>query len=332
MNNSVISSSAVRVRGGSGVGYLQALAVGRRGWWRGLLALVAFVLAYLVVSALLGGIAIAVDLASGQTSPDQLAAGGLPITPTLFLANNVSLALCLPIAMLLQWAFFGVRPRWLSSVEGRFRWRLMGRFALVVVPIWLVYVAGMAVLGGEPLGGPVSAASIALTAIVLLTTPLQAAGEEYGFRGLIGRSVGSWFASPMAALMVGTFVSSVAFTLAHGASDPWLTFYYFSLGAALCFLAWRTGGLEGSVLIHATNNVLFLLPTVLFGDLNSIFERGTGAGGPEVLIGVGVVWVVAIALSWWATRSGVVRLAPTPPSRTTPPHNPDATTQTQPNT
>jgi hypothetical protein len=154
--------------------------------------------------------------------------------------------------------------------------------------------------------------------IVLLTTPLQAAGEEYAFRGLIGRGVGSWFASPLAALIVATVVSSVGFALVHFAADPWLNLYYFAFGAALCFLAWRTGGLEAGVLIHATNNVLFLLPTVLFGDPNSIFERGVGTGGPIVLAPVAIVWLVAIGLSWWANREGVVRLAPAPPRRSAP--------------
>ena len=39
-------------------------------------------------------------------------------------------------------------------------------------------------------------------AIVLLTTPLQSAGEEYGFRGLVQRSAGSWFRSTRVALVV----------------------------------------------------------------------------------------------------------------------------------
>ena len=43
--------------------------------------------------------------------------------------------------------------------------------------------------------------------IVVLTTPFQAAGEEYGARGLITRGAGSWFASPRAALLVGTLLS-----------------------------------------------------------------------------------------------------------------------------
>ena len=53
----------------------------------------------------------------------------LELTPTLLLAVNLSNAASIPLSMLLQRAFFGQRGRWLSSVAGRFRWRVLGRAA-----------------------------------------------------------------------------------------------------------------------------------------------------------------------------------------------------------
>ena len=46
---------------------------------------------------------------------------------------------------------------------------------------------------------------------MLVTTPLQAAGEEYGARGLIMRSAGSWVASPVPGLIIATIVPSLVF-------------------------------------------------------------------------------------------------------------------------
>ena len=288
--------------------YHHALYAGGRQWWRGVLSIVIFLVAFLIANLVLSGIAIAFDLFTGAATLEDLEAGIVAITPALFLANNLSLAACIPIGMLVQRALFGVRPRFLSSVEGGLRWKLLGRFALVVVPVWLVYVA-VAFAIQPPVGGAggITASAIALTIIVLLTTPLQAAGEEYGFRGLVARSVGSWFARPAVALVAGTIVSSIFFSIAHFAADPWLITYYLVFGITMSIVAWRTGGLEAAILIHATNNVFLLLPTVLFGDVESIFERGEGAGGPVVLVPMAMLVVMTVVLSVWAKRLRVVR-------------------------
>jgi membrane protease YdiL (CAAX protease family) len=108
---------------------------------------------------------------------------------------TLPLAAQIPLALLLQWAFYGQRPRWLSSVEGGFRWRWFGRAALTVVPIWVVYVAVAYLIEPERIGRLSADASVLLIA-ALLTTPLQAAGEEHGARGLINRAAASWRPSP----------------------------------------------------------------------------------------------------------------------------------------
>lgn len=300
--------------------YHHALYAGRRQWWRGVLSIVVFLVVFLVANVVLGGIAIAFDVVTGTATLEDLGAGIVAITPAVFLANNLALAACIPIGMLVQWAFFGVRPRFLSSVQGGLRWKLLGRFALVVVPVWLVYVVVLFAIEPSLAGAEgITASAIALTIIVLLTTPLQAAGEEYGFRGLVARSVGSWFARPIVALVAGTIVSSIFFSIAHLAADPWLNAYYLAFGITMSIVAWRTGGLEAAILIHATNNVFFLLPTVLFGDVESIFERGEGAGGPVVLLPMAMLVVMTVVLSLWAKRLGVVRETVPPAVRGTVP-------------
>jgi uncharacterized protein len=294
--------------------YGHALAGLRGARWRGILALLAFVFAFLILSATVGSIGFIVDVAAGTIDPEQLASGAIPITPWVLLSTNVALALAIPVAMLLQWAFFGVRPRFLSSVEGRFRWKWAGRLALVVLPVWALYVLALFLL--EP-GGEfrLDATAIALLAIVLLTTPLQAAGEEYGMRGLVQRSVGAWFDSSRAAFIVGTLISGVLFCSAHFAGDPWLIAYYFVFGVAMSAAAWLTGGIEAPIVIHAINNVCIFLPAALLGGLDQGIDRSAGTGGPIMLVPMAMVLIGAAIAWWWGRRSNVVVEAVPPDNR-----------------
>lgn len=285
-------------------------------WWRGATAIVLMVVGFLLFSFVIGGIGIAVDLATGAYTLEQLARGEFTLTPWSMLANNLALAALWPLSMLLQWWLFGVRPGWMSSVEGRFRWRWVGRLALVIVPVWAVYVGLSLLLSPmEPivLDGTV----IAMVVVVLLTTPLQSAGEEFGARGLIQRSVGSWFASPWIAFVVGAIVSGAVFASAHFAGDPWLIAYYFVFGVSLSFAARGTGGLEAPVLIHATNNVLLLVPTALMSQTDAVFEREAGVAGPFMLIPMALCVAAALFSTWWAKRNRVTTTAPPPPARGT---------------
>lgn len=284
-----------------------------RGWWRGALAIVTFVVGFLIVSTVLGGIAMGVEVALGNMTLDQLASGVIPLTPLFMLLNNLSLAACIPLAILLQRAFFGVRPGTLSSVTGRFRWRWMGRLALVIVPVWIVYVGASLLL--EPSGEvTIDGGVILMLAIVVLTTPLQSAGEEYGARGLILRSAASWFRNPWLAFAVGVVISSALFSLAHFAADWWLITYYFVFGASAAIAARGTGGLEAPVLVHATNNVLLFIPAVLYGQLSEGIDRSEGTGGPFMLIPMALCIAAALFSTWWARRNKVTVIAP-PPAR-----------------
>lgn len=285
-------------------------------WWRGATAIALLVAGFLLLSIVLGGLGVLIDLATGAYSLDQLSRGEITLTPWSMLANNLSLAALWPIAMLLQWWLFGVRPGWMSSVEGRFRWRWVGRLAVVIVPVWAVYV-GVSFLFSPTNAVVIDGTVVAMVLVVLLTTPLQSAGEEFGARGLIQRSVGSWFASPVVAFLVGALVSGAIFASAHLAGDPWLIAYYFVFGVSLSFAARGTGGLEAPVLIHATNNVLLLVPTALMSQTDSVFQREAGVAGPFMLLPMALCVAAALFSTWWAKRNGVTTTAPLPPARGT---------------
>lgn len=287
------------------VEFPQMFRNGRAPWWKGALAIVVFCIAYFIISNALALIAVAIDAATGRLALADLQVGRIQLTPALLLATNLANALAIPLSLLLQLAFYGQPVRWAHSVVGYVRWRLMARAAVVVVPVWLALVVLPTLLTAED-GGRLGAESIGLLVIVLLTTPLQAAGEEYGARGLITRAAGTWAADPRVSLLIGTGLSASLFAVAHAAADPWLILYYFSFGVAMSIIVWRTGGLEVCVLVHAVNNMAAFLALILAGQSLTI-DRSAGSGGPGVLFLVAVLAGLA-ALVWWRARAeGVTR-------------------------
>lgn len=278
-------------------------------WWRALIGLAIGVAGMVLASIALTAAAIAFDLATGRMSVDEVSSLGLDhLTPSVFLANNLALAALIPVAFLISAAVFKQRPGFLASVVGRMRWRWLGRCVLIIGPIWLLYMGFDWVLTARE-GGfddlAVNSDSWLLVVGILITTPLQSAGEEYGFRGVINRLFASFFRNTTVGLLVGLIASSGAFMWAHSAADPWLNLYYFCFGAASCILVWRTGGLEASIVMHVVNNLLSMV-FLPFSDISGLFDRSVGSAGPEVLIGIAVIVVATALIIWQADRKGIV--------------------------
>jgi uncharacterized protein len=294
----------------------EALSEPKRPWWVAPLALVTFAGSIVAISVLLSFAAVELDVVLGITTDADVAEGALQITPTLFLANNLLLASLIPLSMLIQWAFFGVRPRWMHSVTGIWRWRLVGRSALFIVPIFLLYTGiGLIVSAASLLTEPPSGTTIALLVIIVLTTPFQAAGEEYGFRGFLARTVGSWSSRSGVSFAIATTVTSIVFAIVHFAADPWLIAYYLLFGVAMSLIVRATGGLEVAVLIHVLNNVLLLIPAVVLSTLEESLNRDVGAAGPFALVPMAVITIITVIVLRWAKRPGIVESARVPPGR-----------------
>ena len=280
-----------------------------RGAWRGIVAILLLVIGFLLLSIVIGGVGIGIEIARGAVTLEQINSGLVPFTPGVLLSTNVALALTIPLAMGLQRLFFGARPGTLASVAGRLRWKWMGRLALIIVPVWIVYIGASFLI--EPVEFvAIDGTVLIMIAIVILTTPLQAAGEEFGARGLIQRSAGSWFRNPVAAFVVSTLIASSLFALAHLAGDPWLIAYYFIFGVSMSLAARGTGGLEAPILIHATNNVLLFLPAILLGQLDQGIDRSAGTGGPFMLVPMALCLAAAGISTLWARRNRVQITAP----------------------
>lgn len=275
-------------------------------WWRGVLALVGMAVTYLIVSVLLSTAAIMFDMATagGRQVPSTK---GLAMTPALFAALVLGLAALTPISMLMQRLCFGVRAGYLSSVTGRFRWGLFAKQALFVVPLLAVY--GFVFNLIQPSPGTRGADWVAILVLSIVLLPLQAAGEEHGFRGLMLRVAGTWNLNPTIALVLGTGFNSVLFMLAHGAGDTWLNIYYFCFGVTSSLIARYTGGLEGSTLLHAANNVVFGVIAALTTDMSTAFDRSAGVAGPFMLVQVAAVAILGAGLVISARRLGAQTMA-----------------------
>lgn len=279
--------------------YVHQMRGPRYRWWRPLAALgvaiavLVVLLIALMVPSELGGL-----LATEDTLID-------PLNPWAALVTNLILASLIPATLIGVWVGFRRSPWRVLSVTGRMRWRWLGWCTLVVTPLWLAYLAVTWVVFDQEVLDRADR-WVPLLAVTLLTTPLQAAGEELAFRGGLVQGVGAWFRSPVAALVVTTVLSTALFAAAHGSADPWIIIELGSLAVAGCWLAWRTGGLEAVIVLHVVNNLLVMTTGILFGGLEESFVDGASAGSP-VSAGMNVVAtsLVTAVLLWLARRRGV---------------------------
>lgn len=290
-----------------GVPYHRVLAGEKRRVWRGVLAIVLLVAGMLLFSTALTFLAVAVDTLTGRSDPMS---GGFELTPLLNASTLLAMALLIPWSMLIQRWLYGVRGASLHSVLGYFRSEFFTRALLVLGPVWVVYMTVFSFFGPYEEGVWSTVDLFLSFGIFLLLVPLQSAGEEYGFRGLVFRVAASWGRGPRTALLLGVTVSSLVFMAAHFAADPWLNLYYFTFGATLALITWRTGGLEVAIVIHAVNNTLaFLTVLITRSDLAAGFDRSAGVGSAIMLVPC-VLLIAVTAAVWLLTRRTGPALTP----------------------
>jgi uncharacterized protein len=163
-----------------------------------------------------------------------------------------------------------LRPGLLGSVTGRLRLELVRRLLPVAALLVIVFFAASFLvppIGVGEIDPPPVGRLIGLFVVILLTTPLQSAAEEVGFRGYLSQAVASWSSRPAVGAIAAGAVSATLFALAHGAQDPALFADRFAFGVVASWLVWRTGGLEASIALHVANNVVGLLFTAATGSI-----------------------------------------------------------------
>ncbi|WP_227012931.1 CPBP family intramembrane glutamic endopeptidase [Pseudonocardia sp. EC080610-09] len=273
--------------------YHRALAHDRRRVGRGVAAIVLVVVGLFGFGSVITWLAARIDLSMGRVNPTL---GGDDVTVLFQAAGAASVALLIPWSMLVQRWLYGVRGRSLISVVCRFRFDEFGRALLFAGPLSVLCIAVVSLVTPiEP--AQFSAVDlVGLLAVTLLLTPLQAAGEEFGFRGLVLRVASSWNRDPRTALVVGVVVSAALFAAIHFQGNPWLNIHYLTLGVGAALITWRTGGLETAVVLHALNNTIsFTFALVLHTDL-------LGGTGDPVLLLLAVPTVATTAAVFVSTR------------------------------
>jgi membrane protease YdiL (CAAX protease family) len=271
-------------------------------WWRPLLGLLLLGVVYLalaVVTAVAGLLGV---LASG-VDPGALPDLALDdfTDPWMLLFLNASLIVAIPSVWMVWAVVHGMGRGWSSSVLARLRWRLLMPYTLMAL---VTLGAGIALsvlatftVGEERVTGPVSSFAWLLL-VVLLTTPLQSAAEEFVFRGYLSQAIAGWIRSPRAGALLAALLSAVLFAAAHGPQDPLAFLDRFAFGLAASAVVWLTGGLEAAIVLHAVNNVLIF---VLAGAL------GEGVATEEVPAGLGVGFAALSLLSMAAYVTVVAR-------------------------
>jgi membrane protease YdiL (CAAX protease family) len=279
-------------------------------WWRPLLAMVlvgAFAVSFTLLAfipVVLIGVAVGVDNPMAWAVNESLKVNDLG--PAGFLYSNLSLIVLIPAAGLSIWIAHRVRPRFLSSVNGGIRWRWMLRCLVVVVPVWALYL-GLDAFGAAP-AGLRPAHWILLLFMVVFLTPLQAAGEEYFFRGWIMQNVGSLFRRPLVGLVVSLTISVVTFSAAHGSPDIWVLADLGAFALTAGILTWRTGGLEAAIVIHAVNNIGVFFVLLSSGGWDHAFVGADTKSSPlAAALSIAAHLVALVLILWQARRAGIQR-------------------------
>jgi membrane protease YdiL (CAAX protease family) len=243
-------------------------------WWKPLLGILAGVLIFLVIQTVLTVILVIGAIVEGGSGPlaDRVTKMGAldKVTPWSMLYVNLGLASLTLVTWLVVRVVHRLRPRWLSSVRPGMRWKFFfACFGLAVVALLASLIVG-ALLPHDPnaVSGKahVPTGQLLATAIVILvTTPLQALGEEYGFRGYLMQAFGSFFGSRVAALLI----TATLFALAHGTQNFPLFFDRFAFGLMAGAVVILVGGLEAGIALHILNNLLAFGIAIAYNQLDS---------------------------------------------------------------
>ena len=231
------------------------------------------------------------------------AAGRAYEMPIGMAASHLGLIVLLPTALALVLVVHHQHPRWLHSVQPGFRWRYaVGALLIAVVVLnLLLYLTSSGwtwQLNPQPgFGG--------FLLVILVLTPLQAAAEEYFFRGYLLQSLQAVLRLPWA----GVVASALVFALFHGTQNLPLFLDRFGFGLLAGFLVLRTGGIEAAIAAHVANNVFAFVWAGLTTSIAAV--KATQVIGwwdlATDLLGFGLF---ALAAIWLAGR---MRLATTTP-------------------
>lgn len=236
------------------VRYEHTLSGSGRGWPYAVFGIVLGVATFVLASGTVAQVLILGFWKAGLIEGSDLAgvvrSASAFTTPWGMLAVHLGLALLIPLSLALVRVVHHVAPRWLCSVRPVFRWPLIG-WSMVAAAVLLNLVL-VASLGGTLPSFRPQEGLAGFLVVILLTSPLQAAGEEFFFRGYLMQALGS-FTKTAWVPVVG---SALVFAAFHGTQNLPLFLDRFGFGLLAGLLVSRTGGLEAAIGAHVVNNLL----------------------------------------------------------------------------
>jgi membrane protease YdiL (CAAX protease family) len=291
-------------------------------WWKPLVALVITLVLWILFTTIVVLVGVVVAAVQGQIvfntvdgALSQLMKlfgvvdAGNPLSVSVGL---VGVATLLP-SVLLGYLIVGLRPlSVLRSVAFRLRWRwlafcLLPALVITLVATLIQFFLFPLFLGGEALAAPtIPVGTFLLCAVIIVVvTPLQAAAEEFAFRGLITQMIGSWLRPSWLVIVLSAIPFAAAHTqyLSDAGAVTWATadVAFFALVAG--FVTWRTGGIEAAIALHAINNaVAFLtLASSLGGTTSTSAQASSDATSLFLSFLVSVLTMSGYA--WWVDRA-----------------------------
>lgn len=294
-------------------------------WWRPLVLVVVTAVFFVGVSLLLSIPVLVAVLASGtldlsdadvatqqlveQITPDT----ANPITLVFGLGSIAIVIFLVPLAQRIAGIRpAGVRVNLLHSVTTRLRLGWFGEALALSLVVWIATVAvqvGIGAAAGEPLLGFTAdpATYVVALLVVLALVPIQAATEEYLYRGVLMQAIGAWIRPQLVGAVVAVVVSTVLFAFSH-AYDAWGIVQVGIFGAAAAIATLRTGGLEAAIGLHVVNNIgsFVITGTGATGETGITAESGGWPAALGQLVSM-AIWLVAVELL--ARRRRVRRLS-----------------------
>jgi uncharacterized protein len=291
------------------VRYPQTLRTENYSWLRSLFGVVVAISLYFLLIGVISQVLIMASFAI--TSPGiayrQFYQQALRFDrPAGMLATNLGIACLIPISFVVIMVVHQMRPRWLGSVRPGLRWRFL-LISLGIAMVSLAAVFALSTLTGPGTSLHPQPGFLSFLIIILLTSPLQAAGEEYLFRGYLLQAFGSAVRNPW----FGVVFSSLVFAIFHGTQNLPLFIDRFAFGLLAAALVVETGGIEAGIGAHVINNVYAFGLAGLTGTIAQA-RAIQQIGWVDAAFDVGGFALFAV-LAWLAARA--LKLRTTTPTK-----------------
>lgn len=170
--------------------------------------------------------------------------------PEGMFGTHLAIGLLIVVVMVATRYLHSRDPRWLMSVQPGMRWR----YLIISTLVSILTLGGMFYVSGGfsfPTWNPQTNYALWM-ALIVVTAPIQAAGEEFLFRGYLMSVLGSFI--PVKWAVVG--LSALVFGAVHGTQNLPLFVNRVGFGLLAGALIVVTGGLEAAIAAHVANNLL----------------------------------------------------------------------------